>query len=294
MKRGNGAETEEHPNGGLAKSRCDSDRSKSIEAEDELQRTRQLESIAALSGGIAHDYNNLLTVIIGNVSLIQSYVDPQDMIYRLLNEVNEAAMPATWVGPIWTFATPSYLVVDDFEAYDDADNAVFDTWIDGWINETSSTVGYFEAPFAERWIVNSGTQSMPLFYNNALSPFYSETYRELEEELQDWNVDGAEALTLYFHGSTEKDHDVDTDRLYMAVQDHQNRIADAVPQPGPDRGLHAQTVHAAVELDVAGEGRVVDHRSSVPCSLCDDVQHWVVHQSHPSGKRVLAQTRVFI
>jgi signal transduction histidine kinase len=94
MKRGNGGETEEHPNGGLAKSLSDSDMSKSIEAEDELQRTRQLESIAALSGGIAHDYNNLLTVIIGNVSLIQSYVDPQDIIYRLLNEVNEAAIVA--------------------------------------------------------------------------------------------------------------------------------------------------------------------------------------------------------
>ena len=70
------------------------DMSKSTEAENELQRARQLESIAALSGGIAHDYNNLLTVIIGNVSLIQSYVDPQDMVNRLLNEVNEAAIVA--------------------------------------------------------------------------------------------------------------------------------------------------------------------------------------------------------
>ncbi len=67
------------------------DMSKSIDAENELQKARQLESIAALSGGIAHDYNNLLTVIIGNVSLIQSYVDPQDMVYKLLKEVNEAA-----------------------------------------------------------------------------------------------------------------------------------------------------------------------------------------------------------
>jgi PAS domain S-box-containing protein len=35
----------------------------------ELERVRQLESIAALSGGIAHDYNNLLTAILGNISL---------------------------------------------------------------------------------------------------------------------------------------------------------------------------------------------------------------------------------
>ena len=94
MKPGIGGETEGHPNVGRAKNLSDRDISKSIEAEDELQRARQLESIAALSGGIAHDYNNLLTVIIGNVSLIQSYVDPQDMVYRLLNEVNEAALVA--------------------------------------------------------------------------------------------------------------------------------------------------------------------------------------------------------
>jgi CheY-like chemotaxis protein len=68
--------------------------SKSIEAENELQKARQLESIAALSGGIAHDYNNLLAVIIGNVSLIQSYVDPQDVVFKLLNEVSEAAKVA--------------------------------------------------------------------------------------------------------------------------------------------------------------------------------------------------------
>ncbi|MBW2608044.1 MAG: response regulator [Deltaproteobacteria bacterium] len=63
-------------------------------AEDELQKIRNLESIAALSGGIAHDYNNLLTVIIGNILLIQSYIEPDDMIYGLLDEALEASMTA--------------------------------------------------------------------------------------------------------------------------------------------------------------------------------------------------------
>jgi PAS domain S-box-containing protein len=64
------------------------------EAENRLQKARQLESIAALSGGIAHDYNNLLTVIIGNISLVQSYIDPEDLIYRMLTEAYEASMIA--------------------------------------------------------------------------------------------------------------------------------------------------------------------------------------------------------
>ncbi len=63
-------------------------------SEDELQKIRDLESIAALSGGIAHDYNNLLTVIIGNISLIQSYIEPDDMISHLLDEALEASMTA--------------------------------------------------------------------------------------------------------------------------------------------------------------------------------------------------------
>ena len=61
---------------------------------EELQKSRQLESIAALSGGIAHDYNNLLTAIIGNISLIQSYVDEDDIIFRLLHEAHEASLVA--------------------------------------------------------------------------------------------------------------------------------------------------------------------------------------------------------
>jgi hypothetical protein len=123
--------------------------------------------------------------------------------------------------PLWSYA----LVLDSFEIYDAIERRIFDIWLDGWVNDTGSTVGYFEAPFAERWIVNSGAQSMPLFYDNRPAPFYSETHRDLEGELQNWTVDGAEALTLYFHGSTEKDHDPDSDRLYVAVQDDQGRVA---------------------------------------------------------------------
>ena len=70
------------------------DQSIRLRTEGDIQKTRHLESIAALSGGIAHDYNNLLTVIIGNISLIQSYIDPNDIISRLLNEAQEASMVA--------------------------------------------------------------------------------------------------------------------------------------------------------------------------------------------------------
>jgi signal transduction histidine kinase len=59
-----------------------------------MERTRQLESIAALSGGIAHDYNNLLTAIIGNISLAQTYLDPDDRVFLLLNQALTASKTA--------------------------------------------------------------------------------------------------------------------------------------------------------------------------------------------------------
>ena len=68
-----------------------SERSKS---QRELERSRQLESIAALSGGIAHDYNNLLTAIIGNISLAQTYLDPDDKVFLLLNQALAASKTA--------------------------------------------------------------------------------------------------------------------------------------------------------------------------------------------------------
>jgi signal transduction histidine kinase/CheY-like chemotaxis protein len=42
-----------------------------VRLESEIQRAARLESLGKLAGGIAHDYNNLLTAILGNLSLIK-------------------------------------------------------------------------------------------------------------------------------------------------------------------------------------------------------------------------------
>jgi PAS domain S-box-containing protein len=60
----------------------------------EMAKASQLESIAALSGGIAHDYNNLLTAIIGNITLAQTYLDPDDKVFLLLNQALAASQTA--------------------------------------------------------------------------------------------------------------------------------------------------------------------------------------------------------
>ena len=60
----------------------------------ELLKARQLESIAALSGGIAHDYNNLLTAIMGNISLCLTTLDEESAAYDWLDQAQEAALIA--------------------------------------------------------------------------------------------------------------------------------------------------------------------------------------------------------
>jgi F5/8 type C domain len=113
------------------------------------------------------------------------------------------------------------LMLDDFEVYgsgrDPGEPIIYEVWVDGLVNGTSSQVGHWAEPFVEQDIVHGGLQAMPLFYNNQRAPYYSEAYRDLEPELQNWYIDGVDALTLYFHGSTDKDHNPQTDRLYVAL-----------------------------------------------------------------------------
>ena len=123
--------------------------------------------------------------------------------YWKVVEVNEAEDPAAWEGDLWSFSTVASLTVDDFESYtDDMDTggAIFQTWIDGYeVPDNGSIVGYGQAPFAERTIVQGGSQAMPLFYDNSAGAAYSEAVRTLDAP-QDWNKHGVRGLSLYFHG----------------------------------------------------------------------------------------------
>ena len=116
----------------------------------------------------------------------------------------KSAKPGPTQGNLWSFTTQEYAVIEDFESYDDGDNRIYDTWIDGSTNGLSgSTVGYEQAArgtFGERTIVYSGSQSMPLQYDNTASPFYSEAEREFATA-QDWTDNGANALVLHLRGN---------------------------------------------------------------------------------------------
>jgi hypothetical protein len=129
--------------------------------------------------------------------------------YWRVDEVNEAETPTTWQGDICNFTTQEYLVVDDFESYNDLNpddpdsNRIFLTWIDGYDNPAinGSVVGYVEAPFAEQSIVHGGSQSMPFFYDNSTADYSEATANVAALQVgQDWTRHGIKALTLRFFG----------------------------------------------------------------------------------------------
>ena len=62
--------------------------------ENEMIKAQKLESIGILAGGLAHDFNNILTAILGNVSLSKNTSNPGDVLYRRLSDAEKAALRA--------------------------------------------------------------------------------------------------------------------------------------------------------------------------------------------------------
>ena len=124
--------------------------------------------------------------------------------YWRIDEVNNANPDSPWTGILWSFTTANFLIVDDFESYNDLDpanpdsNRIFNAWLDGYDDPTNgSLVGYDTPPFAEQTIVHGGNQSMPLFYDNSVG--YSEATLTLSDT-SDWTEEGVVELSLWFRG----------------------------------------------------------------------------------------------
>jgi hypothetical protein len=120
--------------------------------------------------------------------------------------VDEVYPTETVKGITWTFSTADYILVDDFESYNDIDppdpasNRIFDKWIDGFGTTTNGAlVGNDLPPYAEQTIVHGGNQSMPYLYDNNLKT--SEATLTLVYP-RDWTAEGVTKLSLWFRGDS--------------------------------------------------------------------------------------------
>lgn len=62
--------------------------------ETEILKTQKIESLGVLAGGLAHDYNNLLMAILGNINMAQIYAEGDSRIQKRLNDAERATMRA--------------------------------------------------------------------------------------------------------------------------------------------------------------------------------------------------------
>jgi hypothetical protein len=152
------------------------------------------------------DPNDLALVATVAEPACELSLDLDKTYYWKVVEVNEAEVPSTWASDTWSLTTPPYLVVDDFESYNDEENEgtrIYETWIDGWDDPAANgaIVGYGDPPFAEQARVRNGRQSMPLTYNNSQAP-YSVAERTFEEP-QDWTQHNIQSLSLYLGGAAD-------------------------------------------------------------------------------------------
>jgi hypothetical protein len=112
-----------------------------------------------------------------------------------------------------------------------------------WVN--GAGLGFF----AERKIVHGGQQSMPMDYNNVREPWHSDAERTWGSP-QDWTIDGADTLTLYFLGEPNNS----LEPLYVGIEDSAGGIAVMVhPDEGAVLASEWQKWHIALgEVRAAG------------------------------------------
>ena len=131
--------------------------------------------------------------------------------------VDEVYPTETVKGLVWSFVTADFILVDDFESYNDVDppdpngNRIFDNWIDGFgTTDNGALVGNDLPPYAETTIVHGGAQSMIYAYDNNLKT--SEAILTLVYP-RDWTEDGVAKLSLWFRGASGNP----ADRMYVAL-----------------------------------------------------------------------------
>ena len=137
--------------------------------------------------------------------------------YWRIDEANSANTDSPWTGPLWSFTTANFLIIDDIENYNDIDegepdsNRIYNAWVDGYDDPTNgSQVGHLDPPFYEETIVHNGNKSMPMSYDNSVGK--SEATLTLTSN-RDWTVKGVDTLTIWFRGDSGNT----AENLYVAL-----------------------------------------------------------------------------
>ncbi len=204
-------------------------------------------------------------VLVGQNQVDTTY-DPPGLLdynqtyYWRVDEVNDTNPESPWRGNVWSFTAANFLVVEDFEDYNDyAPNEIWNTWIDGYgVPTNGATSGYpdpdFNAGehFMETSIVHSGAQSMPIFYDNGAG--LSEVTKTLTDG-RDWTREGVVTLMLFYYGDAANA----AEQMYVALNGNA-----VVNNPDANAALVTEWTPLSIPLqDFAGKGVNLANVSSI-------------------------------
>ena len=150
-------------------------------------------------------------------------LDLETTYYWRVDEVNNAQSTTLWPGETWNFKTRDYIVVDDFESYNDipagenGSNLIYETWTDGYANPSTngSTIGYVSGSSLETDNVHGGRQAVPIAYDNSTAPSSEVTVNTINLPIgQDWSIGSPQILILWFYGDPGN---APTEQMYVKI-----------------------------------------------------------------------------
>jgi hypothetical protein len=152
----------------------------------------------------------------------EAALDLDQTYFWRIDEVNNTETENIWQGSLWSFTTQEYLVVDDFESYNDipdgqqGSHLVYLVWADGLSDPSNgSTMGYLTGTSLETTIVQSGDQSVPLFYDNTSANFSEVKANTTDLAIgRDWTKGNPGTLVIWFYGDP---NNATTEQMYVKV-----------------------------------------------------------------------------
>jgi hypothetical protein len=146
--------------------------------------------------------------------------------YWRVDEVNDSNS-TVWKGLVWRFNVEPYLLVDDFEYYDDDAN-MHNTWKEDWriSGNSGATISL------DTEVVGGGSQSMKYIFENDGAGLGADYYSEIVANISelpptaqigtDWELAGVAGLILHFHGL---ESNATTEDLYVGLEDGGGKLA---------------------------------------------------------------------
>lgn len=70
-------------------------RLRNIKLESQIRQIQKMEAVGNLAGGVAHDFNNILTTILGYSQMISMKLDSEDPIFKMAESIHHAGLKAS-------------------------------------------------------------------------------------------------------------------------------------------------------------------------------------------------------